>query len=231
MKQQTAIVTGASGNMGKAVVKKFIEKGYKVIATAVPGDHTAVDYPADQFETVQVDLSSETAAAKVVEDVVANYGAVEVAVLTVGGYAQGDIGSTTSADISKQYKLNFETAYHIARPVFSAMMKAGRGRIFLIGSKPGLSAKNGKGMVAYSLAKSLIFHLAELMNDEAKGKNIVTSVVVPSTIDTPQNRGAMPSGNFEAWVKPEQIAEVIYFYASNEADSLREPIIKVYNNS
>ncbi len=67
------------------------------------------------------------------------------------------------------------------------MLKQNSGRVFIIGSKPGLDARNGKGMVAYGLAKSLIFRLAELMNDEAKGKNVVTSVVVPSTIDTPQN--------------------------------------------
>ena len=86
-------------------------------------------------------------------------------------------------------------------------------------------------MVAYSLAKSLIFRLAELMNDEAKGKNIVTSVVVPSTIDTPQNRKAMPDADFSNWVKPEAIADAIYFYCTDEAAVLREPLIKVYNNS
>jgi NAD(P)-dependent dehydrogenase (short-subunit alcohol dehydrogenase family) len=90
------------------------------------------------------------------------------------------------------------------------MLKQNRGRIFIVGSKPGLDAKNGRGMVAYSLAKSLIFRLAELMNDEAKGKNVVINVVVPSTIDTAPNRGAMPDANFDSWVKPEAIA-VSYF--------------------
>ena len=64
-------------------------------------------------------------------------------------------------------------------------------------------------MVAYGLAKSLIIRLAELMNLEAKGKNVVTSVVVPSTIDTPQNRKAMPDADFNKWVKPEDIKEEI----------------------
>jgi len=73
--------------------------------------------------------------------------------------------------------------------------------------------------------------LAELMNDEAKGKNVVTSVVVPSTIDTPQNRKAIPDGNFDNWVKPEAIADVIYWHCTDEAALLREPVLKVYNNS
>lgn len=84
-------------------------------------------------------------------------------------------------------------------------------------------------MVAYGLSKSLIFHLAELMNDEAKGKNIVTNVVVPGTIDTPQNRSAMPDADFNNWVKPEAIAEIIYWHCTNNASVLRENILKVYN--
>ena len=86
-------------------------------------------------------------------------------------------------------------------------------------------------MVAYGLAKSLIFRLAELMNDEAKGTNVVTSVVVPSTIDTPQNRKSMPDTDPGKWVTPEAIADVIYFYCSDQSAVLREPVIKVYNNA
>jgi NAD(P)-dependent dehydrogenase (short-subunit alcohol dehydrogenase family) len=143
----------------------------------------------------------------------------------------GKVAETKTSDIMKQYKLNFETAYNSARPAFMQMMKQNSGQIFIIGSKPGLDAKNGKGMVAYGLAKSLIFRLAELMNDEAKGHNVVTSVVVPSTIDTPQNRKAMPDADFDKWVKPEAIADVIYFHCSDAAAVLREPVIKVYGNS
>ena len=101
----------------------------------------------------------------------------------------------------------------------------------MVGSKPGLDARYGKGMVAYSLAKSLIFRLADLMNDESKGTNVVTNVLVPSTIDTPQNRQSMPDADFNKWVKAEAIANVIYFYCTPEAGILREPILKVYNDA
>ena len=138
----------------------------------------------------------------------------------------GTIAKTSTADIAKQYRLNFETAYNMARPVFNQMMEQGSGRIFLIGSRPGEDMKNSKGMIGYGLAKSLIFRLAELMNEEAKGKNIVTSVVVPSTIDTPQNRASMPDADFTKWVTPQAIAEVIYFYCSNEGMVVREPVIR-----
>ncbi len=228
---KTAIVTGASGNLGQAVVKKFIDEGYKVIGTIIPNDPVPMNFPADSFEIVVVDLMNEDDSAKFVADVISKYGSIDAAVLTVGGFAMGKIAETKTADIYKQYKLNFETAYNIARPVFIQMIKQNSGRIFIIGSKPGLDAKNGKGMVAYGLGKSLIFRIAELMNDEAKGYNVVTSVIVPGTIDTPQNRKAMPDTDPSNWVKPEAIADIIYFNCTDAGSVLREPVIKVYNNA
>ena len=228
---KTAIVTGASGNMGQAVVKRFIAEGYFVIGAVPPNDAIQISFPADKFEKIIANLDDEDASQKFVETVISKYKNIDAAILTVGGFAMGPISETKTSDILNQYKLNFETAYNVARPVFLQMMKQSNGRIFIIGSKPGLNAKNGKGMIAYSLAKSLIFRLAELMNNEAKGKNIVTSVVVPSTIDTAPNRKSMPDANFENWVKPESIADVICWYCSEEASVLREPIVKVYNNA
>jgi NAD(P)-dependent dehydrogenase (short-subunit alcohol dehydrogenase family) len=228
---KVAIVTGSSGNLGQEVVRKFIAEGYKVVGTVIPNDPVPMDFPADRFEKVVVDLMNEDSSAAFIQSVIRKYNSIDTAVLTVGGFAMGKVTDTKAADIFRQYKLNFETAYHVARPVFVQMLTQTSGRIFLIGSKPGMDARNGKGMVAYGLAKSLIFRLAELMNDEAKGHNVVTSVMVPSTIDTPQNRKSMPDANFSNWVKAEEIADTIYYYCSDAARSLREPVIKVYGNS
>lgn len=226
-----AIVTGASGNLGQAVVHKFLAEGFKVIGTVIPDDPVPLEISNNNFEKKIVDLGKEEDAHTFISSVITENKIIDVAVLTVGGFAMGKIADTKTADILKQYKLNFETAYNTARPVFIQMMKQNSGHIFLIGSKPGLSAGNSKGMVAYGLAKSLIFRLAELMNDEAKGSNVVTSVIVPSTIDTPQNRESMPDAKFDNWVKPEAIADIIYFYCTDAASVTREPVIKVYNNS
>ncbi|MFT3683058.1 MAG: SDR family NAD(P)-dependent oxidoreductase [Ferruginibacter sp.] len=227
---KTAIVTGATGNLGQAVIKKFIAEGYKVTGTLVPNDPVKIDFPPESFEGIIADLMNEADSKKLVDTVLSKHNRIDAAILTVGGFAMGDIASTGVADIMKQYKLNFETAYNVARPVFVQMMQQGYGRIFIVGSKPGLSAVNGKGMVAYGLAKSLIFRLAELMNDEAKGTNVVTAVLVPSTIDTPQNRKSMPDADFSKWVKPEAIADTVYFYCTEEAAAVREPVIKMYGN-
>jgi NAD(P)-dependent dehydrogenase (short-subunit alcohol dehydrogenase family) len=228
---KTAIVTGASGNLGQAVIKKFIDREYNVVGTIIPNEPVLFDFPADKFEKVVVDLTNEDDSANFVSSVISKYGSIDAAVLTVGGFAMGTVIETKTSEIIKQYKLNFETTYNIARPVFAQMMKQKNGRIFIIGSRPGLDATSGKGMVAYGLGKSLVFRLAELMNDEAKGTNVVISVVVPSTIDTPQNRKGMPDADPAKWVKPEAIADVIYYYCTDAAAILREPLIKVYNNS
>jgi len=226
-----AIVTGASGNLGQAVVKKFLDEGYKVIGTVIPNDPVLLEISNNNFEKKIVDLGNEQDAYSFISSVITENKNIDAAVLTVGGFAFGKIADTNIADIQKQYKLNFETTYNTARPVFVQMLKQNNGRIFLIGSRPGLSAANSKGMVAYGLTKSLIFRLAELMNDEAKGSNVVTSVIVPSTIDTPQNGESMPDAKFDNWVKPEAIADIIYFYSSDSASFIREPVIKVYNIS
>lgn len=222
---KTAIVTGAAGNLGKEVVKKFISQGYQVIGTLMPGE--SVDFDTDYFHGIAIDLLSEEASQTTVSAIIQSKGDIDAAVLTVGGFAMGDIEATTSADIQKQYKLNFETAYNIARPVFIQMKKQKRGRMFLIGSRPGLDGREGKGMVAYSLAKSLLFRLAELMNHEGQDHNVVVSVFIPGTIDTPQNRQAMPGADFSKWVKAEEIAGVISFYCNNESAAIREPLVKM----
>lgn len=228
---KTIIITGASGNMGQAVVKKFLSDEYQVVATIVDNDPVPFDIQDPKLEKKVVNLMNEEDAEKFVQEVIDTHGQVDAAVLTVGGFAMGKIADTKTSDIYKQYRLNFETAYNVARPVFVQMMKQGSGRIFLVGSRPGSSMANAKGMVAYGLGKSLIFRLAELMNAEAKGTNVVVNVIVPSTIDTPQNRKSMPDADFSGWVTPEAIADVIHFYCSEPASVLREPIIKLYNNA
>jgi len=216
---RTAIVTGASGNLGQAVVQKFLSEGYAVEGTG------SLLMDAPHFHSVTVDLVNEEAAAEWVQAVINKHKTIDVAVLTVGGFAMADIAGTSTAMIGQQYRLNFETAYNVARPVFVQMIKQGTGTIFLIGSKAGMEAANSKGMIAYGLSKSLLFRLAELMNAEAAGTAVNTMVIVPSTIDTPQNRAAMPAADFSKWQTPEAIADVI-FSNTKHKDS-NSPVIEL----
>jgi NAD(P)-dependent dehydrogenase (short-subunit alcohol dehydrogenase family) len=225
---KTVIITGAAGNLGQAVVNKFQSEKYNVIGTV---NQSKPDADIKGFEQVKVDLTNEEDSTLFVESVVQKHGTIDVAVLTVGGFAMGKITDTKMNDIMAQYRLNFQTAYNVARPVFIQMMKQNSGRIFLVGSRPAIDGKASKGMVAYGLAKSLIFRLAEMMNEEAKGHDVVTTVIVPGTIDTPENRKAMPDAKFENWVKPEAIADVIALYCNDIYGIVKEPVIKVYGNA
>ena len=225
----TALITGAGGNLGRAIVEKMLKEGYRVVGTLSPGENK-FDLVHKNLQTVPVDLIDERAAEEFVSSNI-KMGQIDVAVLTVGGFSMGSLADTNADKIISQIKLNFQTAYNIARPVFVQMQERGSGRIFLIGSKPGSDIRSSKKMVGYGLSKSLLFRLAELMNEESKGTDVVTHVIVPSTIDTPQNREAMPEADYSKWVTPGAIADIIHFYCSKEASAIREPVIKVYNNS
>ena len=217
--------------MGQAMVRKFLSEGFRVTGTLVPNDTTLSGMTHPAFHAVTADLLDESSAERMIRDLKQTQGIPDAAVLTVGGFAMADIAGTSSADIRKQVALNFETAYHVARPLFVEMMERGSGRIFLVGSRPGADMRHAKGMTAYALAKSLVFRLAELMNEEARGTAVVVSVIIPSTIDTPQNRASMPGADFSTWVSPEAIADTVFYYCSPEAAALREPVLKLYGKS
>ena len=227
--KKNVLITGASGNLGKASVEKFLKEGYNVIATVSPGK--SLRY-GDNVKTYEVDLTNESAVASVIEQIIGDYSTLDAALLLVGGFAIGSIEKTDGALIKKMFALNFETAYYVARPVFQQMLKqSDGGRIVLVGSRPALNPKDGKNTVAYSLSKSLIFRLAEILNAEGASKNVTSSVIVPSIIDTPENRSAMPDSDFSKWVKPEDIADTMHYVCSPSGQALRETVLKVYNKS
>ncbi len=228
---KTVIITGANGNLGSAVTRAFLDKGYRVIAT-VMAESMRADFGVHANLSVEVvDLNSEPAAAAFVERAIAKHSSVDGALLLVGGFAMGNVNATSVSDIRQQITLNFETAYHVARPLFQHMLANGNGRIVFIGARPALEAAQGKDLVAYGLSKSLLFKLAEYMNAEAKGKNVTATVVAPSTLDTPLNRKSMPEVDPDTWVKPEALAEVLEFIVSDRSHPLRETVLKMYNNA
>lgn len=228
---KTVIITGANGNLGKAVTHYFLSKNYKVIAT-IRKEAYLQEFPENKNLHVEiVDLASEEESGNFVHKIIEQHKNIDGALLLAGGFAAGNIAATKSADIKQQILLNFDTAYHIARPLFQHMMERNNGKIVFIGSKPALQSQAGKNLIAYGLSKSLLFKLAEYLNAEAKGKNVTASVVAPGTLDTEINRKSMPDANPNKWVKPEALAEILEFIISDKGDALREMVLKVYNNS
>jgi NAD(P)-dependent dehydrogenase (short-subunit alcohol dehydrogenase family) len=225
------IITGANGSLGTATVKKFLDEGYKVIAVDSAENHLGYAKENSNFALHNVNLADEAAATTFVEDIIRTHGTIHGALMLVGGFAMGGLDKTTGKDLKAMYSLNFETAYYTSRLLFQHMMDKNYGRLVFVGARPALLAGAGKGMIAYALSKSLLFKLAEFINAEAKGHDVTASVIVPSTIDTEQNRKDMPKADPSDWVKAEQLADVLEFICSDKGQPLRESIYKVYNNA
>lgn len=227
---KSVIITGANGNLGKAVTKEFLDKNYQVIAT-ITGENARSEFQAHpNLELSVVNLTNENETAGFVENAIKKYQVIDAALLLVGGFAMGDLSATSGDDLHKQISLNFETAYYVTRPLFAHMLGNKKGRIVFIGARPAINAVQGKGLIAYGLSKSLLFKLAEFLNEEARGTKVTVSVVVPSTLDTALNRKSMPDINPDDWVKPGDIAETLEFLVSDKSSALRETVLKMYNN-
>ncbi len=227
---KTVIITGANGNLGSAVTGYFLEKGYNVVATVLADSMLHDLSPHDNLNVQVVNLTDEASAAQFLQSAIEKYVSIEAALFLVGGFAMGAIADTAIADIQKQVTLNFETAYTLTRPLFTHMLEKERGRLVYIGARPSLEAAQGKNLVAYGLAKSLLFTLAEFINAAAKGKNVTATVVVPSSLDTPLNRKSMPDVNPADLVSPLALAEILEFIVSDKSNPIRESVVKVYNN-
>ncbi len=228
---KTVIITGANGNLGTAVTDTFLNKGYNIIATVINEEAKKELPPHDNLQVAIVNLTNEAEAESFVQKSIDTHKRIDAALLLVGGFAMGNTAATKMEDIKKQIALNFETAYNVARPLYAHMLENNSGRIVFIGSRPSLKPADGKNLIAYGLSKSLLFKLAEYLNEEAKGKNVTATVVVPSTLDTAINRQHMPDANPDNWVKTEALAEILEFVVSDKGAPLRETVLKVYNNT
>jgi len=225
------LITGAAGNLGTAVLQKFLTSGYRVIAVVQNQAQRESVQQAAGLEVHVVNLADEHETASFINEIIQQHHRIDGALMLVGGFTAGNIEVASGDDLRSQYSLNFETAYFTARPLFTHMMSSGYGRLIFVGARPALDASAGKGLMAYALSKSLVFKLAELLNAEAKGKNVTATVFVPSTIDTPVNRSSMPEANPDNWVKASQIADLMEMTCSDVGAPLREAVVKVYNNA
>ena len=210
MTNRTVLITGASGNLGRGLIQKFLENDFRVAALDSARSASKPEV-TEMVGSYEVDLMDEAAVEDVVTAVYSDFENVELAVFTVGGFAMGNLAETRMSDFDKMYRLNFQTAYTIARQVYLRMVQdGGGGQMVFIGSRPALHPDQAKDLIGYSLTKSLVFRLAEVINEEGKGKGVSASVVIPSVIDTPLNRVATPNEDFDKWVSPEEIAETIF---------------------
>ena len=228
---RTLIITGASGGLGRTVTRHFLDRQWRVAVIVSQPESLDALGPHPNLHGYVADLTQEEQTAAVIRTIIYEQGPVDGALLLAGGFAMGSLSETGLEGIQKMLAINFHTAYTVVRPLFAHMKEQGRGRIVLTGARPAIQPAAAHKMLAYSLSKSLLFRLAECLNEEARGSDVVTTVLVPSTIATPANREAMPDADPADWVSPGEIAAVLDFLLSDAATPLREPVMKVYKNS
>ncbi len=230
MSQPIGIITGAAGNLGRAVTQQLLDQGYQVYATLGPHDDPGF-ITSPHLSSQAVDLTNEQATAEYVERLIAEQGTIDLVVMIVGGFAPGNLFETTTGDLEKMFRLNFLTAWHVIKPLLEHFKAQNRGQFVLIGSKPGLDARFGTEVAAYGISKSMLVYLSDLINATFEDTAVTSTVIAPSTIDTPGTRKAMPDADFSKWVTPQDIADAIAFLTSNAGRQLRQTVFKVYGNS
>lgn len=216
------VVAGSAGNLGQAVVTSFLEAGGTVCALDHRRGRLAEIYPPENGQLhfyEGVDSADRSAMIAVDKKIQTEVGPVNVLVNTVGGFAMGErVDQITAVTWQHMMNLNVHSFLNASAAFVPAMMAAGQGKVVAVGA--GAALKGGAKMGAYSAAKSALLRLVESMAAELKSSHIQVNCILPGTIDTPENRQAMPDADFDKWVKPEQIAQAIMFLASPASDAI-----------
>ncbi len=227
-KGQTVVITGAAGNLGQAVAARFAVEGAKLALLDL--NQAALDKvptagAGDVLRQV-VDLSDAVSISAAIGAVIARFGRIDALCNLAGGFHMGEKVHEVPADKwDFMMELNAGSVLRMAQAVVPHMLKAGGGRIVNIGANSALSGKAEMG--AYVASKSAVIRLTETMAAELRSHNINVNCVLPSIIDTPQNRAAMPKADPAKWVAPAALADVLLFLCSPAARAIHGAAIPV----
>jgi 3-oxoacyl-[acyl-carrier protein] reductase len=222
MDGKVVVVTGASGALGKVVAETAIARGGRVAGV----DYAASQIPATEtrIELGGVDLSDPAQAKKAIDAAAAHFGRLDVLINIAGGFAFETVSEGDPKTWQRMYALNVLTALNASRSAIPHLAASRSARIVNVGAMAALQASAGMG--AYAASKAGVHRLTEALAAEWKGK-ITVNAVLPSTIDTPANRASMPKADFAKWVKPQELAEVILFLASDAASAVTGALLPV----
>jgi NAD(P)-dependent dehydrogenase (short-subunit alcohol dehydrogenase family) len=175
---------------------------------------------------VAADLANADAVEAAARATTDRFGRVDALCNIAGGFRMGSpVHETSDADWSFLFDINARTVLHAARAFVPRMLAAGGGKIVNVGAFA--AQKGAAGMGAYVASKSAVIRLTETMSAELREKNINVNCVLPTIIDTPENRKAMPDADPRKWVAPEDLANVIVFLASDAARAIHGAAIPV----
>jgi len=232
LKGRVCLITGAVGNLGMATARTFQQVGANTVLVDRSQERVReafkdIEDPENHLLAGGVDLTNPESLARLLDQTLARFQRVDVLVNTVGGYRGGNpVHTTDLADWDFLFNINLRTTLLCCRTVIPQMLKQRSGKIINIASRDGL--RGSAGYAAYSASKSAVLRLTESLADELKAFNINVNCIMPGTIDTPQNRAAIPNGDFSKWVPPDSIADVIAFLASDAARAINGAALPVY---
>ncbi len=232
---RVVMVTGAAGNLGQAVARAFQASEATLVLVDRAADRLPRLFPElagsdAHFLATSVDMTDADAVEAAVQEAIHRFGRIDVLANTVGGYRAGTLLHETPLDTwDFMLDLNARTVFIASRAVIPHMLEQGSGRIISVAARAAL--KGAIRSSAYSASKSAVVRLTETMAGELRRKGVNANCVLPGTIDTPGNRKSMPDANHSRWVKPEEIADVIMFLASDAARAVHGAAVPVYGQS
>jgi NAD(P)-dependent dehydrogenase (short-subunit alcohol dehydrogenase family) len=209
MQGRHVVVTGGKGALGGAVVAWFEARGAEV---HVP-------------DIATVDLSSEAAAAAYYAGLPPLWASVQLA----GGFAMAPIAETSLAEFERMWRMNTVTCFLACREAVRSIRRAGGGRIVNVAARPVVAP--APGMTAYVASKAGVAAITQALAAELAGDRILVNAVLPSIIDTPANRAAMPNADHAAWPTPAQLAQAIGFLASPDNALTSGALVPVYGRA
>lgn len=226
--RRTVMVTGAAGNLGRAVADVFADSGANLVLLDMRREDLESRYgqesdgrlfaPANLLELVQVQTAVHAAMAR--------FGRIDVLCNLAGGFRMGDaVHATPASTWDFVQDINIRTLLNMARAVVPHMLERGAGKIVNVGA---YAAQHGVAyMGAYCSAKSGVIRLTETMAAELRERHINVNCVLPTILDTPDNRAAMPDADPARWVAPRDLANVVAFLASDAASAVHGAALPV----
>lgn len=227
--RRSVVVTGAFGNLGIAVARSFREQGAAValVDRGQPPARVAAEFPAPHSVLGGVDLTLATSTGTAMETVRTTLGAIDVLVNIAGGFQWQTLEQGNIEGWDAMFASNLKTAVVSSKAALPQLLASPAGRIINVGA--GAAARPaGAGMGAYTASKAGVHKFTESLAEELKDRGVTVNAVLPGIIDTPRNRADMPDADFSRWVRPEAIASVIAFLASEEASAVTGALVPVY---
>ncbi len=226
-RDQVVLVTGATGGLGEIVTRLFLDAGAHVVGVALRWD----DAPRSaRVLPLELDLSVPEQCRRAASLTLERHGRIHMLVHLVGGYSAGMTIAETSDEVwLGMLNANLISTFNLCREVLPHMLRSGRGRIIAIGSKAGVDPLARMG--AYHVSKSAAHALIRAIGRDCKGTGVTANAILPSIIDTPGNREAMPDADWDKWVSPTSIAQLIMFLASEAASEINGALIPIYGET